>query len=79
MNQHFDEIIKEYDLVQNEDDPCVYKKVSGSALTFIILYVDDVLLISNDILMLTSVKACLSLKFSMKNLGETAFILGIKI
>ena len=78
-NQCFDEIIKEYDFIQNEGDPCVYKKVSGSALTFIILYVDDVLLMGNDIPMLTSVKAWLSLKFSMKDLGEAAFILGLKI
>ena len=78
-NQRFDEIIKEYDFIQNEDDPCVYKKVSGRALTFIVLYVDDVLLIGNDIPMLTSVKAWLSLKFSMKDLGEAAFILGINI
>ena len=78
-NQHFDEIIKEYGFIQNEDDSCVYKKVSGSALTFIVLYVDDVLLLGNDIPMLQSVKAWLSLKFSMKDLGEVAFILGIKI
>ncbi|MCF6770711.1 reverse transcriptase domain-containing protein, partial [Corynebacterium parakroppenstedtii] len=56
-NQCFDEIIKEYDFVQNEDDHCVYKKTRGRALTFIVLYVDDVLLIGNDIPMLTSVKA----------------------
>ena len=74
-NQHFDEIIKEYDFIQNENDPCVYKKVSGRALTFIVIYVDDVLLIGNDIPMLTSVKAWLSLKFSMKDLREATFIL----
>ena len=51
-NQRFDEIIKEYDFVQNEDDHCVYKKTSGRALTFIVLYVDDVLLMGNDIPML---------------------------
>ena len=51
-NQHFDEIIKEYYFVQNEDDPCVYMKVSGSALTFIVFYIDDVLLIGNNIPML---------------------------
>ena len=78
-NQCFDEIIKKYGFIQNEDDSCVYKKVSGSALTFIVLYIDDVLLMGNDIPMLTSVKAWLSLKFSMKDLGEAAFILGIKI
>ena len=78
-NQCFDEIIKEYGFIQNEDDSCVYKKVSGSTLTFIVLYVDDVLLLGNDIPMPQSVKAWLSLKFSMKDLGEAAFILGIRI
>ena len=78
-NQHFDEIIKEYDFIENEDDLCVYKKVSRITLTFIVLYVDDVLLMGNDIPMLQSVKAWLSLKFSMKDMGEAAFILGIKI
>ena len=52
-NQRFDEVIKEYDFIQNEDDPCVYKKVSGRALTFIVLYGDDVLFMGNDIPMLT--------------------------
>ena len=78
-NHRFDETIKEFDFIQNEDDSCVYKKVSGSALTFIVLYVDDILLIGNDIPMLQSVKTWLSIKFSMKDLGEAAYILGIRI
>ena len=78
-NHRFDEIIKEFDFVQNEDDSCVYKKVSGSALIFIVLYVDDILLIGNDIPMLQSVKTWLSIKFFMKDLGEAAYILGIRI
>ena len=32
-NHRFDVIIMVYDLVQNENDSCVYKKVNGSALT----------------------------------------------
>ena len=44
-NIHFDETIKEYGFIKNEDEPCVYEKVSGSAITFIVLYVDDILLI----------------------------------
>ena len=40
---------------------------------------DDILLIRNSISMLTSVKLWLSKKFFMKDLGETSFILGIKI
>ena len=57
----------------------MYKKVNGSAVIFLILYVDSILLIGNDIPMLISVKLWLSKKFSMKDLGEISYILGIKI
>ena len=45
----FDETIKEYYFIKNEDEPCVYKKICGSAFIFIVLYVDNILLIGNDI------------------------------
>ena len=35
--------------MKNEDEPCVYKKVSENAIVFLVLYVDDILLIGNDI------------------------------
>ncbi|KAL0284347.1 UNVERIFIED_CONTAM: Retrovirus-related Pol polyprotein from transposon TNT 1-94 [Sesamum angustifolium] len=63
----------------NDFDPCVYKKVSGSSIVFLVLYVDDILLIGNDIKMLGDTKAWLSTQFSMKDLGEASYILGIKI
>ena len=48
-------------------------------MVFLILYVDDILLIENDIPSLQSVKEWLSKNFSMKDLGEAAYILGVKI
>ena len=48
-NIRFDEAIRSYDFVKNEDEPCVYRKVSGSAITFLVLYVDDILIIGNDV------------------------------
>ena len=52
----FNDVIKIFDFIKNEKEPCVYKKISGSAITFLVLYVDDIVLIGNDIPMLTSVK-----------------------
>jgi hypothetical protein len=43
------------------------------------MYIDDILLIGNDIPMLESVKTSLKNSFSMKDLGEAAYILGIRI
>ncbi len=78
-NLRFDEAVKEFGFIKNEDEPCVYKKVSGSTIVFLVLYVDDILLIGNDIPTLSTVKLWLGKCFSMKDLGEAAYILGIKI
>ena len=43
------------------------------------IYIDDILLIENDIFMLTSIKVWLSKEFIMKDLGEASYIFGIKI
>ena len=43
------------------------------------MYVDDILLLGNDIPMLQKAKSSLSKVFSMKDLGEAVYILGIKI
>ncbi|PPZ05609.1 hypothetical protein C5P41_24865, partial [Escherichia coli] len=78
-NIRFDEAIKSFGFIKNEDEPCVYKKVSDSAITFLVLYVDDILLMGNDTGMLTTIKVWLSNTFSMKDLGEATYILGIRI
>ncbi|KAK1426395.1 hypothetical protein QVD17_15066 [Tagetes erecta] len=44
-----------------------------------LLYVDDILLYGNDIPTMQSVKTWLGSRFSIKDLGEAAYILGIKI
>ncbi|GJZ41623.1 retrotransposon protein, putative, ty1-copia subclass [Tanacetum coccineum] len=78
-NKIFDEEIKKFDFSQNLDEPCVYQKASGSNVTFLVLYVDDIIIMGNNIPMLQSVKSYLGKCFTMKDLGEAAFILGIKI
>ncbi|KAL0301527.1 UNVERIFIED_CONTAM: Retrovirus-related Pol polyprotein from transposon RE1 [Sesamum radiatum] len=75
----FDEVIRGYNFIKNDFDPCVYKKVSGSSVVFLVLYVDDILLIGNNVKMLGDNKAWLSTQFIMKDLCETSYILVIKI
>ena len=52
--------------------------MSGSSVA-LILYVDDILSIGNDIVFLDSIKGYLNKNFSMKDHGETAYLLCIKI
>ena len=63
----------------NLDVPCVYKRHQDKVVIFLVLYVDDILLIGNDIGVMSSVKIWLSSQFDMKDLAETNFILGIKL
>jgi hypothetical protein len=72
-------VVTWFGFIKNVEEPCVYKKVSGSIVIFLVLYVDDILLIGNDIPMMKVVKSSLRKSFSMKDLGEVAYILGIKI
>ncbi|KAL4590248.1 hypothetical protein LXL04_003174 [Taraxacum kok-saghyz] len=78
-NLHFDEEITKYGFIKNEDDACVYMITSGSIVTFLVFCVDDILLMGNDIPPLHGVKSWLGKCFSKKDLGEAAYILGIKI
>jgi hypothetical protein len=69
-------VVKGFVSIKNVEEPCVYKKVSGSTVVFLVLYI---LLIGNDIPMVEAVKSSLRKSFSVKDLGEAAYILGIKI
>jgi hypothetical protein len=78
-NIRFDDVVKSFGFIKNVHDACVYKKFSGSKVNFLILYVDDILLIGNDVPMLQETKKSLERSFSMKDLGEASYILGIRI
>ena len=56
-NIHFDEVIKAYGFIQTYGEACFYKKVSASSVAFLKLYVDDILLIGNDVEFLDSIKS----------------------
>ncbi|RVW60487.1 Retrovirus-related Pol polyprotein from transposon TNT 1-94 [Vitis vinifera] len=51
----------------------------GSKYIFLVLYVDDILLATNDIGILHDTKRFLSKHFEMKDLGDASFVLGIQI
>ncbi|RVW58770.1 Retrovirus-related Pol polyprotein from transposon TNT 1-94 [Vitis vinifera] len=51
----------------------------GSKVCFLVLYVDDILLATNDKGLLHEVKQFLSKNFDMKDMGEASYVIGIKI
>jgi hypothetical protein len=55
-----------FGFIKNTNEACVYKKVSGSAVAFLVLYVDDILLIENNVPFMNKVKNYLKSKFQSR-------------
>ena len=60
-------------------DSCIYHKVNRSKICYLVLYVDAIFLETNDVGTLYEVKQFLSKNFDMKDIGETSYVIGIKI
>ena len=75
----FHNIVSSFVFVENVMDQCIYHKISGSQVCFLVLYVDDILLATNDKGLLHEVKQFLSKNFDMKDMGEASYVIGIKI
>ena len=78
-NIKFDQAIKSFGFEQNLDEPSVYKRHQDKVVMFLVPYVDDILLIENDVEVMSLVKIWLSSQFDIKDLGEANYILRIKV
>jgi hypothetical protein len=67
-----------FGFAENIVDNCIYQKFSGSKFV-LVLYVDDILLATNDLGLLHDTKQFLSQNFEMKDLSEASYVLGIEI
>jgi hypothetical protein len=77
--QKFDTYMLVIGFTRSKEDHCVYSKLIGDHLIYLVLYVDDMLLIGNKKEIIQDVKTQLSSKFDMKDLGASNFILGMEI
>jgi hypothetical protein len=77
--QKFDTYILGLGFSRSKVDHCVYSKLVGDHFIYVVLYVDDMLLIGNNKEIIKDVKTQLSSKFDMKDLGAANFILGMEI
>ena len=59
-NIKFDQSVKSFRFIQCPDESFLYKRYSGHVVVFLVLYVDDILLIRNDVGTLSSIKVWLS-------------------
>ncbi len=78
-NQKLDAFLKSIEFIKSEADPSVYVTQVGDVKFFIVVYVDDLILVCNDQNKLLQIKGELSQKFEMKDLGELHFFLGMEV
>ncbi|GJV59324.1 zinc finger, CCHC-type containing protein [Tanacetum coccineum] len=80
LHQKFDEVVLSSGFLLNQSVKCVYSKFDSSGKGVIIcLYVDDMLIFGTDQNQVDKTKKFLSLRFSIKDMGEADAILGIMI
>jgi hypothetical protein len=75
----FDETTRKFGFNKNEEDNCIYAKFKNRKFIFLVLYVDDILLVSSYVHLLLETKDFLSSHFDMKDLGEASYVLEIEI
>ncbi|GKC36073.1 putative RNA-directed DNA polymerase [Tanacetum coccineum] len=73
------QVMKKHNFIKNQVDQFVYLKMSGSNFIILVLYVNDILLASNNIDLLHESKRFLSRNFDMKDLGEALYVSEIEI
>ena len=79
-NQRFDEFMRSTGYTRSLKDSCVYFKMNKEEeRTFLLLYVDDMLIISKNKDTMKELKDSLSFTFEMKDLGQAKRILGMEI
>ena len=78
-NEKFTEAAKEIGLENHDREPCLFTKISANKIIILLLYVDDMLIVSNNRDELVEIKMKLKQKFKMTDLGEPQSFLGMKI
>lgn len=78
-NANLDEVLREFGLQRSRVDTCLYWMLDGEKMLFVTIYVDDLLIFTNDRRLKKRLKDFLMQRFKMKDLGEATHCLGIRI
>lgn len=78
-NARFDMFVRDLGFTPCATDRCLYVSVNENVTMYLLLYVDDFIIASNDMGALNNVKEILKNEFKMRDLGELNYFLGIKI
>lgn len=78
-NETLNEALMCFGLIRSNVDQCLYHMVKNEQILIVAIYVDDILIFSNQEDLEKEIKISLKSKFKMKDMGEVASILGIRV
>jgi Reverse transcriptase (RNA-dependent DNA polymerase) len=78
-NQTFHDKLLKIGFVQNETDKCLYVLREQEKLCYLLVHVDDILLVSNDLTLLNFCSEKIGKQFEIKNLGNVKHYLGMDV
>lgn len=78
-NQTFTKVLVDAGYTQSESDTSFYVKASPTAFVAVLVYVDDIVIASNNDEELSALKSTLVAAFKIKDLGLMRFFLGLEI
>ncbi len=78
-NQNIDATLTACGFISTKSDPCVYVRDQENGKFYIVLYVDDILLVCKSLGTLEDMKAKLSAIYEMHDLGSVSQFLGMQI
>lgn len=75
----FHKVISIYDFRMIDEDRCIYFRKFDDKFVILSLYIDNILIAGNDKKCIIIIKRWLLMNFDIKDMGETYYILGVKI
>jgi hypothetical protein len=76
---HDSSAILKQGFVQSKSDYSLFTRTQGTTFIALLVYVDDILLASNNIEAVHSLKASLHSEFKLKDLGNLKYFLGLEV
>lgn len=78
-NEKLNSVLVNFGLTRSNVDQCVYFKIGGESILILAIYVDDILIFSNDHQVEQKLKSELVNNFKIKDMGEASSVLGMRI
>lgn len=78
-NEKFNDFMKQEQFKNSLYDTCLYVKNSSNVIIYVLLYVDDIIIVGNNLEEIQKFKSQLCSVFEMVDLGQVKYFLGLSI